>query len=200
MTGSRHHDDQLAGAIAAIDEANAADPNTISFDGIDRPKELLHAERVTAWVKRLVADPDDAQLLAARAHHLRRWEIPRGTYPDGRAGYLRWRTDQKRKHAAEVGEILSDAGYDRGTIDRVQRIVRKEGLRDDAAVQVHEDALCLVFLETQLDMLAAELGDERTRTVLAKTWAKMTDRGREAARSLELSPSGRSLVEEALAG
>ena len=34
-------------------------------------------------------------LLAARAHHLRRWELPRDSYPVGRAGYLRWRRDQK---------------------------------------------------------------------------------------------------------
>lgn len=197
VSGDRH--DRLTRAVAAIDEANTHDPNICTFEGIDRPKELLHAERATAWVRRLAPDPSDAQLLAARAHHLRRWEIPRNTYPDGRVGYLRWRTDQKKKHAVEVAGILSDADYDDETILRVQQIIRKEGLQEDADVQVHEDALCLVFLETQLDLLTSELGDERTRAVLAKTWAKMSDRGRDAALGLELSAPGRRLVEEAVA-
>ena len=75
-------------------------------DGVERPKEQAHAEMMTAWVLRLDPDADEAQLLAARAHHLRRWTLPRTDYPDGRAGYLRWRTALKAQHAEEVGEIL----------------------------------------------------------------------------------------------
>ena len=105
---------------------------------------------MTEWLARLDPDADDAQLLAARAHHLRRWTLPRSTYPEGRAGYLRWRTALKKQHAEEVAAILADVGYDAATIDRVQRIIRKEGLGTDPQVQTHEDALCLVFLETQL--------------------------------------------------
>ena len=46
-------DDRFARAIAAIDAANADDPNTISIDAVVRPKELAHAELMTAWVTRL---------------------------------------------------------------------------------------------------------------------------------------------------
>jgi hypothetical protein len=142
-------------AIAAIDAANADDPNTIVLHGQVRPKEQAHAERMTDWVQRLDPSADEAQLLAARAHHLRRWTMPRSSHPEGRAGYLRWRTALRKQHAADVAVLLAEAGYDAATIERVQAIVGKEGIgrRDgpvDPAVQVHEDALCLVFLETQL--------------------------------------------------
>ena len=106
---------------------------------------------------RLDPDVDEARLLAARAHHLRRWVVPRSTYPEGRAGYLRWRRDQKRRHAEEVGAILAEVGYPTEVVERVGAIVRKEGLGSDPAVQVHEDALCLVFLETQAADVAADL-------------------------------------------
>ncbi|MBA3302861.1 MAG: DUF4202 family protein, partial [Acidimicrobiia bacterium] len=88
-------------AIRAIDAANADDPETIVVDGVVRPKELAHAEMMTAWVRRLDAEASDAQLLAARAHHLRRWTIARSSYPEGRSGYLRWRTHLKKQHATE---------------------------------------------------------------------------------------------------
>ena len=78
--------DRFAAAIAAIDQANADDPNRLVVDGVARPKEQAHAEMMTAWVRRLDPDADEAQLLAARAHHLRRWTLPRTDYPDGRAG------------------------------------------------------------------------------------------------------------------
>lgn len=185
-------------AIAAIDAANADDPETIEFRGVRRPKELLHAELMTAWVGRLDASASEAQLLAARAHHLRRWLVPRASYPDGRAGYLRWRRDQKARHADEVADILRRVDYDEATIERVGAIVRKEGLGSDPVVQVHEDALCLVFLQTQFDPVATQLGDAKTVEVVRKTLAKMSPAGRSVALGLDLSDHGRTLVEAAL--
>jgi hypothetical protein len=186
-------------AVAAIDAANADDPHTVVFRGEVRPKELLHAELMTAWVKRLDPDATEAQLLAARANHLRRWVVPRSTFPDGRAGYLRWRREQKDRHAREVGEILVAAGFDEGTIERVAAIVRKDGLGDNPAVQVHEDALCLVFLQTQFDPVAEKLGHDKTVDVVRKTLNKMSAEGRSAAIGLDLSDHGRSLIEAAAA-
>ena len=190
---------RLSAAVAAIDEANALDPNVLVIDGVERPKEQAHAELMTAWVERLDPDADEVQLIAARAHHLRRWTLPRTDYPDGRAGYLRWRTALKAQHAEEVGEILVRCGYEPAEIDRVQRIIRKQDLRTDPATQTHEDALCLTFLQTQFDELAVKLGDERTVDVVRKTLAKMSDRGRAEALALALSPSEVALVEQALA-
>src|SRR3954468_2977785 len=142
-------DARLAAALAAIDEVNSADPNTIVVDGEGRPKELAHAELMVQHVLRLDPSATDEQVLAARAHHLRRWTVPRASFPEGRKGYLQWRTSLRDQHAKEVGEILAAAGYDDAAVVRVQQIVRKQGLASDPAVQTHEDALCLVFLQTQ---------------------------------------------------
>jgi hypothetical protein len=191
--------DRLAAALAAIDAANADDPNVITVDGIERPKELAHAELMTRWVRTLDPDCSDEQVLAARAHHLRRWTIPRAGYPDGRSGYLRWRTALKRQHGDDVGAILRDAGYDDESVARVQAIVTKRGLGQDQAVQVHEDALCLVFLETQLDELASKMGDDKTVDILQKTANKMSPAGLQAARGLRFSPPASALLERALA-
>lgn len=196
--------DRFDRAIAAIDAANADDPETIVVAGVERPKEQAHAEMMTAWVRRLDPDADEAQLLAARAHHLRRWSIPRSSYPDGRSGYLRWRTALKKQHASEVASLLSEAGYDDATIERVQRIIRKDGLgtgasTPDPAVQTHEDALCLVFLSTQLDELVEKLDDdEKAIDVLRKSAKKMSASGLEAAATLPLSERGTALLARAL--
>ena len=149
--------ERFRNAIAAIDAANAEDPNTIRVRGLERQKELAHAELVSEWVRRLRPQASEALLLAARAHHIRRWTVPRSSYPEGRGGYLRWRRDLHEMHARETANILRAHGYDQETIDRVARIVRKENLAGDLDVQALEDALCLVFLETQLHDLARQL-------------------------------------------
>jgi hypothetical protein len=190
---------RFAAAMAAIDDANSADPNTIVVDGEVRPKELAHAELMVEEVLRLDPAATEEQLLAARAHHLRRWTVPRSSYPEGRKGYLRWRASLKEQHAAEVGEILRAAGYDADAVERVQQIVRKQGLASDPAVQTHEDALCLVFLRTQLAAVAEQLGADKGMDVLVKTVKKMSDRGLDAAAALELAEPERALVRQAIA-
>jgi hypothetical protein len=191
--------DRLASAIAAIDAANADDPETIEIRGERRPKEQTHAEMMTEWVRRLNPDAVDAQLLAARAHHLRRWSIPRASFPDGRPGYLRWRTALKKQHADEVGQLLQREGYEPDVVELVQRIVRKDGLKSDAMVQTHEDALCLVFLETQLLDLARDQGDDKTIEIIRKTVVKMSEQGIEAALALDLPADAVSLIGRAMA-
>ncbi|MBZ0252233.1 MAG: DUF4202 domain-containing protein, partial [Candidatus Methylomirabilis sp.] len=140
----------------------------------------------------------EALRLAALAHHLRRWTIPRDTHPKGRAGYLRWRRALHDLHAREVGAILEDVGYDACFIARVQDIVRKKDLAEDGEVQALEDAICLVFLESELDPLRARMEEEKLASVLRKTWGKMSPLGREAALALELSPEARALVRRAV--
>jgi hypothetical protein len=191
-------EDRLGRAVAAIDAANAADPNQIVVKGARRPKELAHAELVTDWVVRLDPDADEALLLAARAHHLRRWSIPRASYPEGRAGYLKWRRTLHDQHAREVAEILEAVGYDGPAIARVQELVRKRGLGSDPDVQVLEDALCLVFIETQLHDLAARLEPGRLADVVEKTAKKMSPRALDLALDLDIDPGDRALLAQIL--
>jgi ketosteroid isomerase-like protein len=193
---------RLRAALAAIDEANGADPTIVTVRDRTGPKEIVHADLVTEWVLRLDPDADDALLLAARGHHFRRWTVPRPSYPAGRAGYLRWRKDLHAQHARELGVVLADAGYDDATIRRVQAIVQKDGLaRAEASddVQVLEDALCLVFLETQLVDVAARLDPEKLPGVITKTARKMSPAGLAAVAEVPLGPGTRRLLDEAFA-
>ena len=174
-------------AFAAIDAENADDPNG---------KELDHAERAVAWIRELRPDASDELLLAARGHHVRRWEIPRSSEPDGRSGYLRWKRRLQQHHADVLGRVLAGSGFD---VERVQAIVRKERLKTDPDVQSLEDALGLVFLQTQLGELGAKLDDDHMVDVLVKTLRKMTPDGRAAAGALAYDDEGRALVERAVA-
>ncbi len=192
--------DRLARALAAIDAANADDPNRLDVRGSSRTKELAHAELASEWVSRLAPDASEALVLAARAHHLRRWIIPRGDYPEGRTGYLRWRSELQKLHAREVAAILEGEGYDEAVIARVQDLVRKKNLARDPEVQALEDALCLVFLETQFRALAGRLEPEKLLEVTRKTLRKMSDAGRRLALELDLEAPDRALLERALAG
>lgn len=189
--------DRFRAAITAVDAANAGDPEVIVVEGAEVPKELAHARMMCDWVLRLDPDADELQLIAARAHHLRRWALPRSDFPEGRSGYLRWRTAQKKRHAADVGRLMADAGYGPGDTDRVAAIVRKQGLADDPAVQTHEDALCLVFLGTQFDDLAGRLGQEKMVDVLAKTMKKMSPAGLAATAGVGLGDRARALLDRA---
>jgi hypothetical protein len=186
------NEDRFGRALAAIDAANGDDPNTIVVRGEARPKELAHAEMVSTWVVALQPDASEALRLAARAHHLRRWTVPRTSYPASRAGYLRWRRDLHEQHAREVGEILAGVGYDDETIARVQDLVRKRGLGKDPEVQTLEDALCLVFLETQFDDLAARLDQDKLDGVVDKTLKKMSPDAIARVADLDLTPEARA--------
>lgn len=189
----------LQRALTAVDVANAEDPQTIRVRGEERPKELAHAELVSEWIERLVPAASDALRIAARAHHVRRWEIPRNSEPKGRAGYYRWRKKLQAHHASVTREILEAEGFDEETIARVEALVRKRGLGSDPDVQALEDALCLVFLETQLEAFSEQLADEpHTLDVIRKTARKMSDAARAYAGTLPLSPTARALLERAL--
>ncbi len=186
-------------ATDLIDEANAPDPFTIEVDGRPVPKELTHARMLTAWVERLLPAPSEALLLAARAHHIRRWESPRDSFPAGRRGYLRWRRDLQIRHARHARAILEEVGYDEDTIARVEKLIRKETPRRDPEGQAFEDGLTLVFLETQLHDLALRTEPETMAGVIRKSWSKISPAARELALTSDLAPEDRTLIEGALA-
>lgn len=191
--------DRLSRALEAIDAANADDPHRLVIRGVERPKELGHAELASEWLRLLRPDAPEPLVLAVRAHHVRRWAIPRSGYPDGRAGYLRWRKALKDLHVAEVGRILDAVGYEAETVARVQDIVAKRGLGTDPDVQALEDVACLVFLETQLHDLAARLAPDHAVEVIRKTLPKMSDAAKAVALRLDLPADDRALLERALA-
>ncbi|MGK2872386.1 MAG: DUF4202 domain-containing protein [Alphaproteobacteria bacterium] len=185
-------------AIAAMDAAHAQDPNQIMKDGELHPAELVYARRMSEMLYAVYPDASEALRLAARCQHIKRWELPRIDYPEGRAGYLRWRTEEKRRHATLAGEILRAAGYDDATAGRVGQLVRKERLKQDEDTQRLEDVACLVFLEDHLADFAPKHSETKVVDVIAKTWPKMSTHGQQAALKLSLPDLSRRLVEMAL--
>ena len=181
--------DRFQQAINAIDAANADDPFTLTIDGKALPKEQTHAEMMTRWVGELDPDASEELLLAARAHHIRRWMIPRSTFPAGRTAYLRWRRALHAVHAELTAAILEDCGYPRRSVERVAALVQKADLLQagDHDAQTLEDALSLVFLDTQLEPLLDDLDDRQLRRALGRTWRKMSPNGQAAALRLTLS-------------
>jgi hypothetical protein len=188
----------LTAAFAAIDAANAVDPNIIEWRGERWPRAQLQGMLATEWTEQLDSRASDEVLLAARAHHVRRWSIARDSYPDGRVGYLRWRRALKEVHAEVVAEILPAAGISADSVARVQSLVRKEGLGHDPEAQLVEDAICLTFLETQFEDLAARLDHDRLVTAVQKTVEKMSDRAVALVAHTRISPTARAALDDAL--
>ncbi|MCA9629634.1 MAG: DUF4202 domain-containing protein [Myxococcales bacterium] len=186
-------------AIEAFRELQARDPNRVQVGGELRPKALVEAERLASWVERLAPDAGAALRIAPYCQHLERWRLPRSDFPDGRKGYIAWRTNLAKYHAEKSGQVLMELGFEPAVIQAVQRINLKKGLGQASDAQVMEDALCLCFLEFELAAFAAKHPREKLVDIIQKTWRKMSDVGHQQASSLPLTPELSALVREALA-
>lgn len=190
--------DRFVKVIAAIDAANASDPSKVTVDGRREPSEVVYSRRMSAMLDRVYPDASELLKVAARAQHIERWTSPRSSYPDGRIGYLRWRTDLKNYHAVRAGELMGKFGYDSESIARAQSLIRKERLKYDAEAQALEDVICLVFLEDYFAEFAPRHDEAKVIDILRKTWAKMSPKAQAAALALDLPEGARSLVARAL--
>ena len=190
----------LQRVLELIDRLNRDDPNTDLVDGVARPRELVYAERLSAWIQRLDPHASEALQIAARGQHVQRWTIPRSRYPMNRQGYLRWRETLKTFHATTVGALMREAGYASDEITRVQTIMSKRQLAHDPDTQTLEDALCLVFLETQFADLKRKTPDDTMRDIVRKTWAKMSERGRAVAMQIPLGAEEWKWLTDVLSG
>jgi len=176
-------------AISKIDAANAEDPTGSALE---------YSQRMSVWLDRLRPDAPESLRLAARAQHIRRWQIPRSSYPMDRIGYLTWRTTLYKFHADQTAQILQEVGYDATTIARISSLIRKEKIKSDPDAQTLEDVICLVFLENYFADFAAGHDDEKVINILQKTWKKMSPQGHEHALKLSMPDAARALVERAL--
>jgi len=186
-------------AFERIDAANALDPGREVVDGVSVPKELLYGQRMSARLVLFRQNASEALKIACRAQHLRRFEVPRNSYPMDRAGYHRWRTDLGKKHAEWAGEIMKKVGYDEDAIARVRSILRKKNLARDPEAQALEDVACLVFLEHYYAPFIEGMDDDKVVVILQKTWAKMSEDGRAVAKEVRLEGRAAELLAKALA-
>ncbi|MBI3854746.1 MAG: DUF4202 domain-containing protein [Planctomycetes bacterium] len=184
MAGSRYDD-----ACAAIDRANAEDP---------KGYEVLYGRRMVEWVGKLAPAASEELRLAARAQHLRRWTVPRSSYPEGRGGYLKWREGLKKFHADALAAIMKEAGYAEDSVAKSRSLLIRKNLADDAEGQTLEDAACLVFLQFEFAEFSAKTEPDKMVEILRKSWGKMSPAARERALQLELGPAELGLVKKAL--
>ena len=168
-------------AIEKFDERNSKDPNKISVDGKGIAKELLYAQRTTEMLANYWPEADETVWLAARSHHIARWEKPRSLYPMDRSGYMRWRKELAYHHAKLADFILDEVGYDEVTRAKVSRLITKRGIKKEQDVQILEDVICLVFMKYYLEDFVAKHDPEKSIGILRKTMSKMSEKGRNEA-------------------
>ena len=181
---------------AAIDSVNANDPTTIDWRGERMARSLLQGQRATWWLPQVADGPSAALSIAARAHHLARWTIGRASYPDGRAGYLRWRKALKLASAERLVTTLTPLGVTPSVLERAGELVQRVGLGTDPEAQAVEDVACLVFLETDFEPLLARLGPSRTTVALSRTLLKMSPAAVEAGAAAAPVGPARDLLTE----
>ena len=184
--------------LKEIDRFNSQDPRQKIVDGIAHPQELAYSKSLTEWVLKLDPQASEALRIAARGQHISRWTVPRAEYPADRSGYLRWREDLKAFHAEKVGGILRDVGYEEDFIQRVKFLILKNNIKEDTDAQALEDALCLVFFETQFMNLMEKTPVDKMKTLVRKTWKKMSAKGRNIALQMNLPSEEKHFLESAL--
>lgn len=180
----RKDSSQFRRAISQFDAIHRKDPETAVRHGSETPRASLYHERLAHWVEHLDPNASEPLRLAACCQHLRRWVIPRTGYPEGLKGYRSWRGALTDFHVKEASSILREVGYDDSTISRVRDFLTKKNLKRDAEVQLFEDAICLVFFETELTEFAGKHDRDRLIRILRKVRTKMSQNGWEVAQQL----------------
>ena len=173
-------------AMALIDAANSEDPNRVTVDGKEWPKELLYSRRMSDMLARFVPDADAAQQLAIRAQHVQRWKSPRDAYPMDRIGYLQWRKDLYKIQAQTAVDLLAQAGYGEDVTGRVYQAVAKLKIKENPDTQLLEDIADLVFIEHYIVEFVdkhPDYDEDKWLDIIRKTWKKMSDEAQQFALS-----------------
>ena len=178
--------DRLAGLFARMDGANALDPTLEEAAEGAKPAALLYGRRMSQVLDDFAPSASEALKIAARGQHIERWMRPRSNYPEGREGYLDWRRDAARYHAARAAALMQDAGYDPAICERVSSLLLKKNLKTDPEAQTLEDVACLVFFRWYAGAFSEKHEPERMLAIVSKTARKMSAKGRAAAAMLDL--------------
>jgi len=192
-------------ALAQIDAANSEDPNRVSVDGKEWPKELLYSRRMSDMLGRFAPDADDAVKLAIRAQHIQRWKSPRSDYPMDRIGYLQWRKDLYKIQAQTAVDLLEKVGYGDDVTGRVFDAVAKKRIKENPDTQLLEDVTDLVFIEHYMLEFAGkhpEYTEEKWLDIVRKTWNKMSKEAQKfaLAGNITLPEPLVPLIQKAVAG
>jgi hypothetical protein len=180
-----------------IDEINSQDPRL-------PPQELEYGKRMTlTLLEKYDPSASDEVKIACRGQHIARWRIPRSDFPEGKAGYLKWRKTLYAMHASLMKEILQKAGgFTAEEIDKVCQLVGKQwDLKTDPDANAVEDVAALVFLQYYFPSFTDKLNEmDKMVDIVRKTWVKMSERGHQEALKLQLPPIQAEIVQRALSG
>ena|SRR5690554_205746 len=192
-------EDKFNKTIEEFDAVNAQDPHQAIVEGKEVPKELLYSQRMSEMLQEYCPEASETLQLAARCQHIRRWSIPREEFAMDRKGYLLWRTTLKKYHAELAGSIMKNNGYSADEIQKVDDLLNKRRLKTDKETQTLEDVVCLVFIKYYFDEFLTKHEEEKLVDIVKKTWNKMSEKGQQAALSLNLSKTASSIIQKALA-
>ena len=194
---------QLENTLTAIDNINSQDPNTVIFEGISQAKELIYGQQMSACLNQYWPDAHEVLQIAVRAQHIKRWQLKRTEYEEGKAGYYQWRIAQGKFHAKLTSEIMSKQGYSINDAEQCAAVIRKENLKTNDNSQSLEDVACLVFLMHYFDEFAAKYTEQNNEAKIVRivqlTWQKMSDKAHKIALSLTLPEHLAKIVNKALA-
>ncbi len=193
--------ERLEKVFAEIDAANAEDPRREVLNGEELPFEVVYSRRMLERLEKMYRNAPETLKIAAYGQHVRRFDIPRSDFPEGRKGYNQWRKACREHHARLLGEIMRRHGYSDEEIAEVQKLVRKEQLKKDRLSQALENVVDVVFVEHYLESFLrkyAHYDEDKRIDIVAKTLLKMSPKGHREALSLDLPEEHRRLIEKAI--
>lgn len=155
----------LTTARAQIDALHRQDPAYAAHQCGEQAEvvdELQYADSMEKWAGELLASrtsdersthPLDPELvrLAARCQHLERFKTPRSSFPEGRTGYLRWRSKLYSLQADKAREVLRAANVSQADADSVHKWVRKGELKAGQQ-EVNDAGTCCSLRLVQTDI------------------------------------------------
>ncbi len=187
-------------AIQNIDLLNSEDPNKTTIAGKEWSNEVLYSQRMTEWLFKLNSNPSAALQIAVRANHIMRWKLDRKTYPMDRQGYLQWREDLIAYHISETIKIMKKLSFPTDEMLKLEKIMSKQHIKQDADCQTYEDVICLVFLEHYFASFYSDkqVEEDKMITILRKTWFKMSKTAQAEALKLDMPEQATAIVHKAL--
>jgi hypothetical protein len=193
---------KLSNVLKAIDLINVEDPNKIELNGEFTPKELIYGQQMTSCLSQYWPEANELLQIAVRAQHIKRWQLKRTEYPEGKAGYYSWRIAQGKFHAQLTSTLMLEHGYSNTQAEECAAIIRKENLKTNENTQTLEDVACLVFLMHYFNDFAAKYTEQDNEAKIIRivqlTWKKMSGKAHDIALSLTLPEHLGVLVAKAL--
>jgi len=195
--------EKLNNTLSAIDEINNQDPNTITLDGTSQAKEFVYGQQMSDCLKQYWPEANELLQIAVRAQHIKRWQLKRTEFSEGKAGYYQWRIAQGKFHAELTASTMLENGYTNEQAEQCASIIRKENLKTNSDSQTLEDVACLVFLMHYFNEFAAKYTEQDNEAKIVRivqlTWKKMSEQAHDIALSLTLPEHLAVIVNKALA-